>query len=200
MIWPSDADWMTARMCESATETPIRSRMPAAVLALNVSSGQSAIRRRFGKTHAGGGPVPAGLNADCRGYHHLYRHGAALTARHDLGLARDMAVLGMTWIPECLDSLVIQDDEVRHAAGNARASAHNSTSSGLASGWSAAISTAAWRSRPGCPASGWPSSSAAAIVARTNGASGPGHQAASVAVTAAGRSGRDRTCRCRGAG
>src|SRR6185312_13294965 len=29
---------------------------------------------------------------------------------------------------------------------------------------------------------------------------GPGHQAASVAVTAAGRSGRDRSCECRGAG
>jgi hypothetical protein len=40
----------------------------------------------------------------------------------------------------------------------------------------------------------------AAGTARTNGASGPGHQAASVAVTAAGRSGRDGTCRCRGAG
>jgi hypothetical protein len=39
VIWPSDADWMTAPMCESATETPIRSRMPAAVLALTVSSG-----------------------------------------------------------------------------------------------------------------------------------------------------------------
>ena len=53
VIWPSDADWMTAPMCESATETSIGSRMPAAVLVLTVSSGQSAIRRRFGKTHAG---------------------------------------------------------------------------------------------------------------------------------------------------
>jgi len=53
VIWPVDADWMTAPMCESATETPIRSRMPAAVLALTVFSGQSAIRRRFGKTRAG---------------------------------------------------------------------------------------------------------------------------------------------------
>ena len=53
VIWPSDADWMTAPMCESATETPIRSRMRAAVLALTVSTGQSAIRRRFGKTHTG---------------------------------------------------------------------------------------------------------------------------------------------------
>ena len=41
------------------------------------------------------------------------------------------------------------DDEVRHAAGSARASAHNSTSSGLASGWFVAISIAAWRNRPG---------------------------------------------------
>ena len=40
----------------------------------------------------------------------------------------------------------------------------------------------------------------AAGTARTNGASGPGHQAASVAVAAAGRSGWDRTCRGRGAG
>jgi hypothetical protein len=60
-----------------------------------------------------------------------------------------MAVLGMTWIPERLDSLVIQDDEVHHAVGSARASAHNSTSSGLASGWFVAISIAAWRNRPG---------------------------------------------------
>jgi hypothetical protein len=142
---------MTAPMCESATETPIRSRMPACGV------GTDRIQRAVGNPQAvredqrRGGPVPAGLKADCRGYHHLYRDGAALTARHDLGLAHDMAVLGMTWIPECLDSLVIQDDEVRHAAGSARASAHNSTSSGLASGWFAAISTAAWRSRPGCP-------------------------------------------------
>jgi len=93
--------------------------------------------------------IPAGLNANCRGHHHLYRDGATLTARHDLSLAHDMAVLGMTWIPERLDSLVIQDDEVRHAAGSARASAHNSTSSGLASGWFVAISIAAWRNRPG---------------------------------------------------
>jgi hypothetical protein len=40
----------------------------------------------------------------------------------------------------------------------------------------------------------------AAGTARTNGASGAGHQAASVAVTAAGRSGWARTCRGRGAG
>jgi hypothetical protein len=65
-----------------------------------------------------------------------------------------MAVLGMTRIPKSLDSLAIQDDEVRHAAGRARASAHNSTSSGLAPGWFAAISAAAWRN---CP--GWPTSS-----------------------------------------
>ena len=38
VIWPWDADWMTAPRCESATETPVRSRMPAAVLALAVSS------------------------------------------------------------------------------------------------------------------------------------------------------------------
>jgi len=53
VIWPSGADWMTAPMCESATETLVRPRMPAAVLALAVSSGLSAIRRRFGKTQAG---------------------------------------------------------------------------------------------------------------------------------------------------
>lgn len=41
------ADWMTVPGCESATDqTPVRSRMPAAVLALAVSSGLSAIRSR----------------------------------------------------------------------------------------------------------------------------------------------------------
>ena len=44
---------MTAPMCESATETPVRSRMAAAVLALAVSSRRSAIRSRFGKAQAG---------------------------------------------------------------------------------------------------------------------------------------------------
>ena len=49
----SGPEWMTAPVCESATETPARSRMPAAALALAVCSGLSAIRSRFGKTRAG---------------------------------------------------------------------------------------------------------------------------------------------------
>ncbi len=134
VIWPAGADWMTAPRCASATETPVRLRMAAAVLALAASSGMSAIRRRFGKAHAGGGPVPAGLDADGCGYHDLYRGGTVLAACHDLGLAHNLAVLGMSRILEGLDSLVIQDNEPRHAAGMARASAHSSTSSGLASG------------------------------------------------------------------
>ena len=46
VIRPSGADRMTVPMCESAAETPVRSRMPAAALALAVSSGLSAILSR----------------------------------------------------------------------------------------------------------------------------------------------------------
>jgi hypothetical protein len=66
----SGADWMTAPVCESATETPVRSRMPAAALALAVSSGLSAIRSPVRKDPRRGGPIPASLDTDCRGYHH----------------------------------------------------------------------------------------------------------------------------------
>src|ERR1035441_6722194 len=50
---PADADWITAPRCASATETPVRWRMAAAVLARAASSGTSAMRRRLGNTHAG---------------------------------------------------------------------------------------------------------------------------------------------------
>jgi hypothetical protein len=138
VICSSRADWMTAPMCESATETPVRSRMAAAVLAQAIGDPQPVL-----EGPGRGGPVPAGLDTDCRGYHQLDRDGAALTARHHLGLAHDLAVLGMTRIPERLDRLAIQDNQARHAAGSARASAHSSTSSGLAAAWLAAISAAA---------------------------------------------------------
>ena len=49
VIWPWGADWITVPRCESAMETPVRSRISAAVLALAVSSGLSAIRSRFVK-------------------------------------------------------------------------------------------------------------------------------------------------------
>jgi hypothetical protein len=78
--------------------------------------------------------IPAGLDADRRGYHHLYRSGTALAAGHDLGVADNVAMLGMSRILEGPDGLIIQKDDARHAAGSARASAHSSTSSGLAPG------------------------------------------------------------------
>ena len=163
VIWPAGADWITAPRCASATETAVRLCMAAAVLAEAVSSGISAMRRWFGKAHAGEGPVPAGFDADCCWDNHLYCGCAALTACHDLDVAHNLAVLAMSGIGKGLDCLVIQDNEPGHAAGRARASAHSSTSSGLASGWFLAISAAAWRRRPGSAASGWPSSSAAAM-------------------------------------
>ena len=77
VIFPSGADWMTVPMCESATETPVRSRMPAAALALVVSSELSAIRSRFGKTHAGEVRSPPALT----------RTAAGTTSRGDLRAA-----------------------------------------------------------------------------------------------------------------
>ena len=60
----------------------------------------------------------------------------------------------MSRMPQGLDRLVIQHNEAAHAADTARASAHKSTSSGLASGCLATISAAARRSRSGSAASG----------------------------------------------
>jgi len=163
VIWPAGADWITAPRCALSyrdSSLAVDGRCGIGVGGVQRDVGDAQVVR---ESPCGGGPVPAGLDAGCCGDSHLDCGRAALTACHDLDVAHHLAVLAVSGIGEGLGCLVIQDNEPGHAAGRARASAHRSTSSGLASGWFLAISAAAWRRRPGSAASGWPSSSAAAM-------------------------------------
>ena len=126
---------MAAPICASATDTPVRLRIAAATLALDVSSEMSAIRRRFGKAHAAEVRSPGSLNADSCGDHHLYRNGATLAVGHDLRMAHNLAVLGMNRVLKGLDGFVIQVGRVVSCGGECSGlSPTSSTSSGLAWG------------------------------------------------------------------